>query len=1150
MNSVYAKAARVVRGAAMVMCALGVGGWPVGANALVKRMDIPNRTIVSAQLETDTFTAVEWARVSAVGIPVIGGTDVGTCVAGQVLVVNGAGTAWECGAPGVGAVSFATAYAGGRTWTFTGALGGITGTDGATSAADDISLLLSTAKGAGTTTNAFNVTSSGAHNATATTVGYRYTSTSVSGTNEGARYTMQAGTENAIHVVLGDILMDSGDVTLTSGNLTLTSGAFTQTTGDMSIADGSLTLVDADNAATLSVTNDTATTASPVQFLGSGVFTGTGTTAFVSIEPTGLTTGHALDVLANALTTGVLIRAEASGGPAAGGFYLALNDGATNEFTVADDGATIIEGSAAGTDALTLSAGDILLTAGDLDLANGEITVVQATVGENALTVASTGGVARNAPLVVVTEVDDGSGAGSDDETFDVNVTGAKDSSVVDVDVSAAGAAAADVLNFAWTVGAHTGDPLDVSYGTNLTGSLRLTSAGARAAGAALAELVLGHTSDGEGIAFTHANSPTGDDISSNMTNAAVGAQFVAVTDDRAFTAPLHDYDLSGAFVGADANLFDVNVLGNAVGSASGDLFHARFTAGVNNFAGDVFDADMTNANVAATPVRIANGARALSSPLILATLDGAPAAGGPAVHLDLDGSTANGHGLDLDVGGNGAFNVIQIARTAGAFAGDAVNVAMASMAVTAQTWVSTDNRLFTSIPYSQTFSGAFATAAVPAVQYTFSGAHTTTGIDIVETSTASGSALAVRNAGAAYAGSLVAVNLDASADPAALALNVERLDNNGTSNLASVVDNNAGAAVTGRALFVSQTADQAAPETIFFRRTMGALSNGMNVLDVQATTNAAASRPRAVSALLDNAAGGDEGIGTAAAYTATVNGNAADSAVTRVYAAYDAGNFTDNGGTSTGNAVMVGTGWDNALNVMSGNILFSGAGSTVDWTGAIAAGLRFTAGQSLTIDANVVAPGTDTAVIDTDATSIRLTGALRPTKTLYVPAKAFVADGLDGLASATYADFGHWATAGGVYIPVLDFDGAGVATEFADVEFSLPWDYVAATNVTVRIVWGQSAGAPGGTTVQFGAGVLSVADGEALTAALAAAVLTATAAPAQNARVTTDIVLAGATFAAGETLILQVSRNAAADTWGADARVFGAEIRYTSDTP
>lgn len=82
------------------------------------------------------------------------------------------------------------------------------------------------------------------------------------------------------------------------------SDVFTITAGDAVLSDGSITITDADNAATFSLTNNTATTASVVVIAGSGTFTGSTTSSFMTITPSGLTSGTALYMPAAALTTG------------------------------------------------------------------------------------------------------------------------------------------------------------------------------------------------------------------------------------------------------------------------------------------------------------------------------------------------------------------------------------------------------------------------------------------------------------------------------------------------------------------------------------------------------------------------------------------------------------------------------------------------------------------------------------------------------------------------------------------------------------------------------------------------------------------------------------------------------------------------------
>lgn len=87
---------------------------------------------------------------------------------------------------------------------------------------------------------------------------------------------------------------------------------FTITAGDAILSDGSLAITDADNAATFTVTNDTATTASVFVVAGSGTFTGNTTSAFLTVTPSGLTTGTAVYLPVAALTTGKAVHVVAN----------------------------------------------------------------------------------------------------------------------------------------------------------------------------------------------------------------------------------------------------------------------------------------------------------------------------------------------------------------------------------------------------------------------------------------------------------------------------------------------------------------------------------------------------------------------------------------------------------------------------------------------------------------------------------------------------------------------------------------------------------------------------------------------------------------------------------------------------------------------
>lgn len=89
--------------------------------------------------------------------------------------------------------------------------------------------------------------------------------------------------------------------------------SLTQTTGDHVLSDGALSVTRVgDDAVTLTVVNNTAATASSVVISGSGTFSGTTTTSFMTVTPSGLTSGTAIYAPTAALTTGKVLQLVAA----------------------------------------------------------------------------------------------------------------------------------------------------------------------------------------------------------------------------------------------------------------------------------------------------------------------------------------------------------------------------------------------------------------------------------------------------------------------------------------------------------------------------------------------------------------------------------------------------------------------------------------------------------------------------------------------------------------------------------------------------------------------------------------------------------------------------------------------------------------------
>jgi len=153
-----------------------------------------------------------------------------------------------------------------------------------------------------------------------------------------------------------------------------TANALTITAGDVLLSDGSITVTDADDAATLSVTNTGATTAVGV----------------VAIVADAVTTGNVIDVNADAVTSGTLLHLDTTAATFTGK-YIDCYDGVASDFTVGLYGATTIAGAAANN--------VFVITAGDAVLSAGGITVTKAA---NNATLSITNNTATTASVVAL----------------------------------------------------------------------------------------------------------------------------------------------------------------------------------------------------------------------------------------------------------------------------------------------------------------------------------------------------------------------------------------------------------------------------------------------------------------------------------------------------------------------------------------------------------------------------------------------------------------------------------------------------------------------------------------------------------------------------------------------------------------------------
>ena len=187
---------------------------------------------------------------------------------------------------------------------------------------------------------------------------------------------------------------------LTAGDILVTSGHIDMTVGDLTLADGSVSITDADNASSLSITNNTITTADALvdisstsistgammrinanaathdgeilELINAGDATSTGTG--LSITMPDITTGAAkgidvvmvgatttakgISVTMDAITTGDMLYLDNGGGTMTGdGKFINCNDDDTSVFSVASGGLTTISGVLTQSGAITGSSG-------------------------------------------------------------------------------------------------------------------------------------------------------------------------------------------------------------------------------------------------------------------------------------------------------------------------------------------------------------------------------------------------------------------------------------------------------------------------------------------------------------------------------------------------------------------------------------------------------------------------------------------------------------------------------------------------------------------------------------------------------------------------------------------------------------------------
>jgi fibronectin-binding autotransporter adhesin len=335
--------------------------------------------------------------------------------------------------------------------------------------------------------------------------------------------------------IVGNIITLAGD---TGAN------SLTLTTGDVSVAAGSVTIIDkADNAATFSVTNNTATTASVFVFAASAAFTGSTTTSLMTITSgattgtvlyvpvAGLTTGKAIHSVANALTSGsvVHISSSATGITSTTGGLIQLQHTGTTTTSGVLMGIT----SAANdeTTLLKLSVSDVLALGVVLDISatamttgTGALITVDALSTGKGLSIASaTTSLATTGRMLLVSHT----GATTTSGVLSEFITSATDETTV-VQISTAAMIDGTALNIVGTTGMTSGSLLRLAsstagaVATNGVVSLKSTGAFTSAAGIGFVDIGASATTAGTLVHITASNASQATNILLHVVQSGV----------------------------------------------------------------------------------------------------------------------------------------------------------------------------------------------------------------------------------------------------------------------------------------------------------------------------------------------------------------------------------------------------------------------------------------------------------------------------------------------------------------------------------------------------------------------------------------------------------------------------------------------------
>lgn len=260
------------------------------------------------------------------------------------------GSGWTSIGSGGGSTDWDTLYAGDKTLTIdsttltfagTHATGDVFTITNATGTGDCIQI---TNTGSGSdlkgTSNTWSISKTGAAVFASGQIDAITSSTSLTLDATGAGTITLAGTSTGA-ITLTRAVTATASIAITGS---AGSNVFTITAGDVVFTEGSITVTDDDNAATVDITNDGATTAA-------GIF----------------------KVTADKVTTGTLVRLSLDESALSGGYFLECyqTDAGATKFSIGENGVTVIAGTAA-SNSFTLTAGDAVMSDGSLTITDAD----------------------------------------------------------------------------------------------------------------------------------------------------------------------------------------------------------------------------------------------------------------------------------------------------------------------------------------------------------------------------------------------------------------------------------------------------------------------------------------------------------------------------------------------------------------------------------------------------------------------------------------------------------------------------------------------------------------------------------------------------------------------------------------------------------